>query len=398
VYSFFSLDFMLLMGAAATAFVLGRNFHEIIHLITTDEQSLEKSILNSAPAILWIEQNEEIVWSNKAFDKLVMRLGKSIRVSDFDFYRELTVGSRGIRADLQTPNPDRMLYFNLTKHELKYGTLYIAVSAKDAVIAEKDRTRFVQTLSETFGHLPIGMAVFDKDRDLSMFNPALSELLDLNTLWLTQRPSLRDFLDRLHDKGAIPEPRNFKSWRDQILDMETSAQSGTFSDDWHLPNDRILRVSGRPHPAGAVAFVFEDITRVTATEREYRIELERLYAVMDLLNSAVLVFDASGNVSLANDAFDQLWGTDLSNTLSTVSATEVSKILGQECLPTRVLGEIRDFVLTHEERGSWKSDLVLKNGSVLDVHAVPLSTGYSLIEFQLSQTEIASTKGIENIC
>lgn len=388
MYSFFSIDFFLLLGAAAAAFVIGKNFSEIVRLITTNSKTLEQSILDVAPAIIWIEKDANIIWSNRAFDTMVKRLDRLVLAKDFNVRAKTLNTGKSTRAELQSPNPNRLLHFDLTKFDLPSGSLYVGISAKDTVTAEKERARFVQTLSEAFGHLPIGMAIFDRDRDLSMFNPALAEVLGVNTLWLTQRPSLRDFLDRLHNKGAMPEPRDFNSWRDQILDMETSAESGTYNEDWHLPNNNVLRVTGRPHPAGAVAFMFEDITHTMATELKYRIELDRLYAVMDTLTSGIIVFDPSGTVSFANDVFDKFWGTDFSNALPPTSTLAVSKIFADLCQPSNLLGEIRDFISVQEERGSWKGKLAMKDGRILDVHAVPLSAGYSMIEFQHRHGEL----------
>ncbi|HET9068133.1 MAG TPA: hypothetical protein VFN28_05780, partial [Amaricoccus sp.] len=46
------------------------------------------------------------------------------------------------------------------------GTLGFALDADDLVAAEASLRRFVETLTETFAHLPIGLAVFDKNRRL----------------------------------------------------------------------------------------------------------------------------------------------------------------------------------------------------------------------------------------
>jgi PAS domain-containing protein len=233
------------------------------------------------------------------------------------------------------------------------------------------------------------MAVFDKERDLSLFNPALTEMLDVSPLWLANKPSLRDFLDRLHDKGALPEPRNFRSWRDQIVEMERSAETGTYFDDWHMPNDKIFRVTGRPHPKGAVAFIFEDITNTIAAEREYRLEIERLYSALDSVDNGIAIFDGSGTLSFANGLFDEIWKTELSKNLTSPSIMEIAEIWINRTEPTPVLGEIKDFILAAGERANWAGIVRLKSGLVYEIRTSIMVGGYSMISFSPQSNEIA---------
>ena len=126
--------------------------------------------------------------------------------------------------------------------------------------AEASLRRFVETLTETFAHLPIGLAVFDKNRRLGLFNPALTELVKIDAVWLAGRPSLRDFLERLRETRQMPEQKDFASWRRKLSELEEGAREGTYEESWQLPSGKIFRVTGRPHPQGALAFLFEDIS------------------------------------------------------------------------------------------------------------------------------------------
>jgi hypothetical protein len=42
--------------------------------------------------------------------------------------------------------------------------------------------------------------------------------------------------------------------------LEEEAASGLFEETWSLPGGQTYRVIGRPHPNGALAFMFEDIS------------------------------------------------------------------------------------------------------------------------------------------
>ena len=372
---------IVLVFIAVGALLLGNFAERFFTWFAKITPSFERKILNAMPAVLWVEKDGDVIWSNAAFADIRNSLATPLTFADFSLSEKLTIDGAQKRAELGTDVADKKLHFDISKYEFGHKKLYVALSAQAAVSAEMDRKRFVQTLSETFAHLTIGMAVFDKERDLSLFNPALSDLLDVSPLWLANKPSLRDFLDRLHDKGALPEPRNFKSWRDQIVEMERSAETGTYFDDWHMPNDKVFRVTGRPHPKGAVAFVFEDITNTIVAEREYRTEIERLYCALDSVECGIAIFDGTGTLSFANEYFDQIWKTELSKNLASPSAIEVAEIWVNRTEPTPLIGEIKEFILTAGDRANWSGIIRLKAGATYEMRASVMVGGYSMIAF-----------------
>lgn len=106
----------------------------------------------------------------------------------------------------------------------------------------------------------------------------------------------------------VPEPRDYRSWRKQISNLESAAAAGHHVETWSLPGGRTYRVTGRPHPGGAVAFLFDDITSEMTVTRRFRAELNLSAHVLDGLQGALIVFDATGEVMLTNRAYIDLWG------------------------------------------------------------------------------------------
>ena len=208
-------------------------------------------------------------------------------------------------------------------------TFGFALAADDLVAAEASLRRFVETLTETFAHLPIGLAVFDKNRRLGLFNPALTDLVKIDAVWLAGRPSLRDFLERLRETRQMPEQKDFASWRRKLGELEEGARSGTYEENWQLPSGKIFRVTGRPHPQGALAFLFEDISTAIMLERKYRSELELSQATLDRMSEAVAVFDASGMLVFVNSAFEALWGLDPMERLDGPGVAAMAALLGR---------------------------------------------------------------------
>ncbi len=258
------------------------------------------------------------------------------------------------------------------------------IHAKDAsavLDAERELQRFLQTLTDTFAHIPIGLAIFDRSRNLALFNPALADLFELEPEWLARRPGLRTFLDHLRNDGKLPEPKDFKDWRQQIEVLERSAESGNYQEDWHLPNGRVFRVSGRPHPKNAVAFLFEDISKTVAIERSYRTELEHMYNTFDALTSAIMIFDANGQVAFSNQAFADIWGEDAATSLSAPNTTDMTRLWQQRCEPSPVWGDFRDFAADYGERSNWQAVVKILVGPFLTVNFAPIPGGRILCEF-----------------
>ena len=95
--------------------------------------------------------------------------------------------------------------------------------ADTAVHAEAALRSFIQTLSQTFAHLKIDFAIFDRRRQLVLFNPALGDLTGLAPEFLSSRPTLFSLLDALRERRMIPEPRDYKHWRREMLELEAAA-------------------------------------------------------------------------------------------------------------------------------------------------------------------------------
>lgn len=69
-------------------------------------------------------------------------------------------------------------------------TIYHAVDVNAVVKSEIAQRNFVQTLAKTFAQLSIGLAIFDRNGQLALFNPALIDLTELPAEFLSGRPTL----------------------------------------------------------------------------------------------------------------------------------------------------------------------------------------------------------------
>jgi len=260
-------------------------------------------MLDALPGPIWrLDEQGDLEWANRFYHTL----------SAADLNLLETVAPNSI-ATLPGP-PPQALEIGEGKNEAA-AQIYYGLPADRLLNTQAALHRFVETLTQTFAHLPIGLAIFDRDRRLSLFNPALSDLLALDPSWLAARPNFRAVMERLRASGRMPDRADFQSWLQHLQSMEETAASTGYQEAWLLSGGQNLRVTGRPHPDGALAFIFEDMTHLSHVESRHRTEIALNQAILDRMAEAVAVFDTSGALVFANEPFDSLWQIDSATTL-----------------------------------------------------------------------------------
>lgn len=277
-----------------------------------EELDLLRRALDQTPMLVWRQDEQErITWANAAY----LRQAETLAEGELswplprllDTPRPVPgAGTSTHRAPLDLG--DNVSWYDCHSHQIDDQMMMFALPANAAVRAERSLREFVQTLTKTFADLPIGLAIFDRQRNLQLFNPALIDLTDLPTGFLTAQPTLFDFLDKLREMRMVPEPKDYRSWRRQMNELESAAAHGHHVETWSLPCGQTYRVTGRPHPDGAVAFLFEDITTEISLTRKFRSDLLLGAQVLNGIEDALAVFAPGGQMVLSNEAYDQMWG------------------------------------------------------------------------------------------
>lgn len=349
-----------------------------------------RSVSSRIPFPVWRQTaGGEITWANRAF----LDLGREADIErgahpwppqpifPAENLDELTRGLGSRRLTVRNARSGTETWYECRATEIDDEILFSAVNIDATVAAETQLREFMQTLTKTFSHLTTGLAVFDRHRRLTLFNPALTDLTDLPSDFLAARPTLYSVLDRLRERRMLPEPKDYGSWRRQIAELEAAAADGTYSETWSLPENRTYRVTGRPHPGGAVAFLFEDISAEMSLTRRFRSELELGQAVIDALDDAIVVFSPNGTLSMVNRAYQQLWDTDVADTVDMPTVTELSRQWMARSEATPVWGDVRDFVLHSTDRTSWHDEVLLHDGTRLGCHVIPLTGRSTMVRF-----------------
>lgn len=355
-------------------------------------QELEvlRDVAAKAPVLIWRENAEgEVTWANAAYVLRALSLiapGKEMTWPLPRLFDRLATQQtqRSQRAALSPPG-EAKLWFDLVGADGGDERLIFALPADAAVQAETSLQEFMQTLTKTFAQLPIGLAIFDKQRQLQLFNPSLVDLTGLPVDFLSLRPSLLSVLDALRDRNMIPEPKDYRSWRRQLVDMEKAAASGLYEETWNLPDGQTFRVIGRPHPNGALALLIEDITNEVSRSRRYRSDLALGQSVIDEMEEAVAVFSPAGHLVMTNRAYGALWLHDPEKDMGDNSIRDVSRQWRMQTTPTSLWSEAEEFISTVGNRIPWTHEARLLDGRLLACRFAPLSGGATLAAFRLAE-------------
>jgi PAS domain-containing protein len=353
-------------------------------------RALTRWSATTAPYPVWLtDVDGYLLWSNTAYARIEAESGGAREDGRPALPPEGEVRGLPDREQRRVrfrPTPDAQeRWFDLTERVFEGTHLFHAIDVTAVVRAEVAQRTFVQTLTKTFAQLSTGLAIFDRNRQLALFNPALIDMTGLTPEYLSGRPGYLSFFDKLRDEKIMPEPRSYSTWRDQILDLIAAAEDGRYQETWTLDNGCTYRVTGRPHPNGAVAFLFEDISAEITLTRRYREQLDLSQAVMESLDDALAVFSPQGVLSYTNESYRDLWQLPEENTSLDQSVRSATGMWQDRCEPSPIWGDFRDFVVGFEERSEWDASVRMRDGRMLDCRFKPLQGGATLATFRVAQ-------------
>ncbi|MDS9466767.1 PAS-domain containing protein [Paracoccus sp. MBLB3053] len=362
------------------------------------EQELEmlRSTMDQSPMLAWRQDGKgQVTWANGAYLHAVDTTSGGETIWPLPQIVDLSArpqsGGRNPVATrrIQIQNDKQNRWYDCQVHDTGDQTIVIALPADAAVRAESSLREFVQTLTKTFADLPIGLAIFDRERNLQLFNPALIDLTGLATGFLTARPTLYAFLDRLREARMVPEPKDYRSWRQQMNSLENAAASGHHVEMWSLPGGQTYRVTGRPHPDGAVAFLFEDITSEISLTRKFRADLSLGGEVLDALHEAVAVFSANGDLLLSNRRYSEIWAG-----IGKGTAAEHVQHWISSCGESPGLASLRHALHNLAPEGALGGAMAGPNGGLLSWDLRMLSGGRLMLSFSVSAYEAQERGGL----
>ncbi|SDH36439.1 PAS domain-containing protein [Alloyangia pacifica] len=339
------------------------------------------------PCPIWqTDAAQRVTWYNSAYEDACAQVGA---VPDgpppFDLALPDGRDTQRSRTALGARGEDSKYWYEVQSHRNRDGWMHFATNIDAIIRSEVNQRNFLQTLTRIFAHLPIGLAVFDREHRLALFNPALIDLTGLSAEFLSTRPDLLSLFDALREGRMMPEPKNYQSWREHLAGVIAAASSDLYVETWDLPSGLTYRITGRPHPNAGIAFLFEDISSEISLTRRFRQELAQAHSVLDSLEDAVAVFSNQGGLSFCNEAYSRLWGDDPDTCVAELSVTEATARWQSACAPSPIWGEIRDFALSLRDRTAWEAPLQMQDGPALRCRVEPMPGGATLLRFSVDR-------------
>lgn len=372
----------------------GNTAHVAIHDLPEDVPPLEaperheldilRMVNDRALHPAWLtDENDKVVWHNPFYDALYERAKSAKPNPDTPLFETLNIENMDAsqRVELKL-DQDATRWFDIVASSSENGVLYQASPVDAVVRAEEAQRNFVQTLAKTFAQLSIGLAIFDKQRQLALFNPALIDLTSLSAEFLSGRPTMLSFFDHLRESRAMPEPKNYTTWRQEITKLIADADHGRYQEVWSLETGQTYRISGRPHPDGATAFLIEDISAEISVTRNFRAELELSQCLLDTVEDAMVGFSRTGALTFSNVAFREMWEIDPESSFAEFTIFDAIKVWDAKLDTAIDWRPVEEFVLGVGDRKSWELDISLNTTSQIKCDVLPVVSGTTLIRFR----------------
>lgn len=384
---------------------------EMIEPLTAQamEHELEtlRSLGENSPQLIWKRDAEGVlIWANRAYIEMSEALFplSDERIRPWppkDVFPDAAVppGKAPIVElhSVAIEGQQKPSWFEVTSLKRGTDTMYFGIDATAVVTSREAQQMFVQTLSKTFAQLSVGLAIFDENRQLVLFNPALADLTALPIDFLVSKPALFAVLDRLRDTQMIPEPKDYADWRGQMIALEKAAKDGSYMETWMLPNGQTFRVTGKPHPNGAVAFLFEDISDEISLARRYRNQIDIHNAVLDQIDLAVAVFSPSGSMVMANAAYHSLWGAAADTSVTENTFLDELDLWQRRAAPSPVWVKLHQTIDRGGPASGWSDTFILENTGLVTCRYNSLPDGNHQVSFFKTTQDATALSDIKSL-
>lgn len=356
------------------------------------ELSTLRNLTTMSPHLIWQQNGDgKLNWANTAYLDMSDALSGDEDIAARSWPSEAVFpdlhhdadASKPVkrRVSIDIPDQNGEAWFDVTT--LKNGTnaVHFGHSVNETVSAEYAKRQSVQTFGRIFAHLSTGLAIFDDKRRLTMFNPALHEMTNLTPEFLSSKPTVQMFLDRLREARLLPEPKDYIRWREQFTPSDTSADQNGYCENWNIADGQTFKVTGQPDRDGTYTFFFEDITAELSLTRRFRSDIETGQGVLDALPEAIAVFTANGTLVMSNRAYGRLWDVDHDTSVRSHDLRSEMLMWKSHCATAPIWHDLREFIGRSTERGHWTDRAVLDDGRQFTCKAQPISGGMTMISF-----------------
>ncbi len=273
---------------------------------------------------------------------------------------------------------------------LSGGVGAMAFDVTEQERARDDLDKHVRAHDETLNHVADAVAIFSSERKLTFHNRAFAKMWDMDEGFLLDMPSHGQLLDRLRERRKLPAQAEYAKWRAEELSYYLDI-SGIEEDEWHLPDNRTLKVTRQRHPMGGLLILFKDITSELDLRTKYNAMIKTQSKTLDSLHEAVVVFGTDGRLKLSNSAFAELWGVEEELLKDEPDYDDIADF----CVPLfhdrDTWNAIKAHITDPGARQETTGEMRRSDGSILTYVTKPLPDGNTLIGF----ADVSAQRSVE---
>ena len=361
-----------------------------------DELSNLRNLTEMSPHLIWRQDRQgKLNWANRAYLEFSDSLSSDPDTATHSWPSEAIFpdlhhdidATKAVnrRVSIDIPDQNGEAWFDVTTVKNGSNALHFAHCVNDAVSAEYAKRQSVQTFGRIFANLSTGLAIFDERQRLTMFNPALVAMTNLAPEFLSGKPTIQMFLDRLREARLLPEPKDYITWRKQFTTTDVSTDRGGYCENWEIADGQTFKVTGQSDRDGTYAFFFEDVSAELSLTRRFRSDIETGQGVLDALPEAIAVFSASGTLVMSNRAYSKLWDVDHDTSICSYDLRAEMLVWQSQCAAAPIWNDLREFIGYGGMGGNyWTDRAVLDDGRQFTCKAQPISGGMTMISFTTS--------------
>ena len=284
-----------------------------------------KHILDALPQPIWIrENNGEISWCNQSYAQMfkttqdkIVEDQKNILIKPEG--KKEKINSSAISSSALKTGETKSIQghgiidgerHSFLLQEKPYTNFDFTIGIAENITWQEEfeatTERTVGAYKTIFSSLQTAVALYDPEQRLEFYNTGFAQLWQLEESWLNQKPKLGDVLEKLRETRRLPEQANFRSYKQEWLDMFTKLID-PHSDMLILPDGTVLRTQVIPHPSGGLGHIYEDVTSNIELESSYNTLMAVQKETIDNLTDGVLVYGSDARLKLWNSTFLKLW-------------------------------------------------------------------------------------------
>src|SRR5260370_467904 len=296
---------------------LRREIAELTHRLQRQQTDADaqRALLEARPSPVWTrDPGGRLTFVNPAFARAVGAADATSAVANgcelLDLSARAEMAREGGRGGVYwgrtaTNVSGTHRVFDVLETPTKRGSAGICQDVTQLEVLRSDFASTVDAHRRTLDQLSTAVAIFGANHNLAFYNSAYRTLWEIDAGFLDRHPADSAVIDRLRAARRLPEQQDFRAWKAQLHRAYRAREPATY--EWHLPDQRTLRVVTTPNPDGGVTYLFDDVTERLNLERRNDALIRVQGETIDNLTEAVALFGSDGRVRLYNPVFEKMW-------------------------------------------------------------------------------------------